>query len=219
MRPEPGIVAGAAPPVPARATPSPAILARLIKGAHGSPKACGEIRKARFVAASTRALQHGIHTWRSCSGTSGRGNDRRGTPSLRGVGYSLETAIADLIDNSISAHARNLWITFWWEGRRSHIAILDDGDGMTEGELSEAMRPGSRSPLESRPADDLGRFGLGLKTRLLLAMSATHGRVASKRTVCYETLGYRPCGARRGMAALEGSCRWIRGNAETTPQA
>ena len=107
--------------------------------------------------------------------------------SLRGVGYSLETAIADLIDNSISAHARNLWITFWWEGRRSHIAILDDGDGMMEGELSEAMRPGSRSPLESRPADDLGRFGLGLKTasfsqcRQLTVASLRNGQFATRR--------------------------------------
>ena len=107
--------------------------------------------------------------------------------SLRGVGYSLETAIADLIDNSISAHARNVWITFWWEGRRSHIAVLDDGDGMTEGELSEAMRPGSMSPLESRPADDLGRFGLGLKTasfsqcRQLTVASLRNGQLSTRR--------------------------------------
>ena len=107
--------------------------------------------------------------------------------SLRGVGYSPETAIADLIDNSISAHARNVWISFWWEGRRSHIAVLDDGDGMTEGELSEAMRHGSMSPLESRPADDLGRFGLGLKTasfsqcRQLTVASLRNGRFSTRR--------------------------------------
>ena len=107
--------------------------------------------------------------------------------SLRGVGYSPETAIADLIDNSISAHARNIWITFWWEGRRSHIAVLDDGDGMTEGELSQAMRPGSISPLESRPADDLGRFGLGLKTasfsqcRQLTVASIRNGKFSTRR--------------------------------------
>ena len=44
------------------------------------------------------------------------------------------------------------------------IGIVDDGAGMTEPELLEAMRPGSRSPLEERAATDLGRFGLGLKT-------------------------------------------------------
>ena len=107
--------------------------------------------------------------------------------SLRGVGYSLETAIADLIDNSISARARNLWITFWWEGHRSYIAVLDDGDGMTEGELSEAMRPGSRSPLEGRSAEDLGRFGLGLKAasfsqcRQLTVASMRNAQVAIRR--------------------------------------
>ncbi|MYC67259.1 MAG: ATP-binding protein [Acidobacteriia bacterium] len=107
--------------------------------------------------------------------------------SLRGVGYTPETAIADLIDNSISAHARNVWLTFWWEGRRSHIAVLDDGDGMTEGELSAAMRPGSMSPLESRPAEDLGRFGLGLKTasfsqcRQLTVASLRNGQFSTRR--------------------------------------
>ena len=107
--------------------------------------------------------------------------------SLRGVGYSPETAIADLIDNSIAAHARNVWITFWWEGRKSHIALLDDGDGMTEKELSEAMRPGSMSPLENRPPDDLGRFGLGLKTasfsqcRQLTVASLRNGQFSTRR--------------------------------------
>lgn len=107
--------------------------------------------------------------------------------SLRGVGYSLETAISDLIDNSISAHAKNIWIAFWWEGRRSHITILDDGDGMTEDELSAAMRPGSMSPLDSRPSDDLGRFGLGLKTasfsqcRQLTVASLQDGEFSTRR--------------------------------------
>ena len=107
--------------------------------------------------------------------------------SLRGVGYSPETAIADLIDNSISAHARNVWISFWWEGRRSHIAVLDDGEGMTEDELSKAMRPGSMSPLEGRAADDLGRFGLGLKTasfsqcRQLTVASLRKGQFSTRR--------------------------------------
>ena len=107
--------------------------------------------------------------------------------SLRGVGYSPETAIADLVDNSISAHARNVWISFWWEGRRSHIAVLDDGDGMTEDELSEAMRPGSMSPLKCRAVDDLGRFGLGLKTasfsqcRQLTVASLRNGQFSTRR--------------------------------------
>ncbi|MCY4101564.1 MAG: ATP-binding protein [Rhodobacteraceae bacterium] len=84
--------------------------------------------------------------------------------SLRAFGYNLKTAIADLIDNSISAKAKNIWISFEWYGNKSYIVIKDDGNGMTENELKLAMRPGSKNPLEGRSPDDLGRFGLGLKT-------------------------------------------------------
>lgn len=84
--------------------------------------------------------------------------------SLRAVGYNLPTAIADVIDNSISAEARNVWLDFEWNGSDSWISIRDDGHGMSEYELTSAMRPGSKSPLEVRSPEDLGRFGLGLKT-------------------------------------------------------
>jgi hypothetical protein len=84
--------------------------------------------------------------------------------SLRAFGYSLPTAIADLMDNSISAGAKNIWLTFFWNGPESHISILDDGRGMSEETLREAMRPGTQSPLDERSPEDLGRFGLGLKT-------------------------------------------------------
>lgn len=84
--------------------------------------------------------------------------------SLRSVGYNLATAIADILDNSLAAHAKNVWLDFLWAGDRSCITMRDDGCGMTEDQLVEAMRPGSRSPLESRDPSDLGRFGLGLKT-------------------------------------------------------
>jgi hypothetical protein len=84
--------------------------------------------------------------------------------SLRAFGYSVQTALADLIDNSISAGARNVWLEFFWDGAWSHISLRDDGRGMTESELVDAMRPGNRNPLEVRDRLDLGRFGLGLKT-------------------------------------------------------
>src|ERR1043166_6394813 len=84
--------------------------------------------------------------------------------SLRSIGYNLPTAIADIIDNSITAHANNIDATLHWAGSDSWIRIDDDGDGMSEPELFEAMRPGSQNPLETRSSDDLGRFGLGLKT-------------------------------------------------------
>lgn len=84
--------------------------------------------------------------------------------SLRAFGYSLKTAIADLIDNSIVANAKNVWVNFHWDGGNSHIFIKDDGIGMDEKSLMEAMRPGSQGPLVERSPDDLGRYGLGLKT-------------------------------------------------------
>jgi len=84
--------------------------------------------------------------------------------SLRSFGYSPETAIADLIDNSISANSKLISINFIWRGADSVVTIADDGVGMDERQLLAAMRPGSMSPLESRGKRDLGRFGLGLKT-------------------------------------------------------
>ncbi len=84
--------------------------------------------------------------------------------ALRAVGYSVQTALADLIDNSITAGAQNVWLTFHWNGADSYITLRDDGRGMTEAELADAMRPGNRSPLDEREPNDLGRFGLGLKT-------------------------------------------------------
>lgn len=83
--------------------------------------------------------------------------------SMRAVGYSHESAVADLIDNSITAGASRVELLFA-AGRPEHFALLDDGVGMTSDELLVAMRHGSRSPNEIRHQDDLGRFGLGLKT-------------------------------------------------------
>ncbi len=84
--------------------------------------------------------------------------------SLRDMGYSLQTALADVIDNSVTAGARNVRLFADTHYAMPAIAILDDGAGMSEEELFEAMRPGTRSPQETRSATDLGRFGLGLKT-------------------------------------------------------
>lgn len=87
--------------------------------------------------------------------------------TFRAFGYSPETAIADIVDNSITAGARRVNIRFEWAGPQSVVVISDDGRGMTDAELREAMRPGSFNPLHPRTAGDLGRFGLGLKTASL----------------------------------------------------
>jgi hypothetical protein len=84
--------------------------------------------------------------------------------SLRAFGYDLPTAIADLVDNSVTAGGRKIWVDFHWAGSASTIAVTDDGCGMTAEALVSALRLGSKNPLDVRDKNDLGRFGLGLKT-------------------------------------------------------
>lgn len=84
--------------------------------------------------------------------------------TFRSYGYNLETAMSDIIDNAISAKAKNIYIERLWRGGDSYITIKDDGVGMNSEEIIQALRPGSMNPLEERSITDLGRFGLGLKT-------------------------------------------------------
>src|ERR1700678_3940940 len=84
--------------------------------------------------------------------------------SLRAFGYDLANALAGLADNSLFHCCRKVRIQFHWAGEDSAIATADDGDGMDEPTLINAMRVGSRNPRETRDPADLGRFGLGLKT-------------------------------------------------------
>lgn len=84
--------------------------------------------------------------------------------SLRNIGYTLDTALADIFDNSITAGAKKISVSFLWERGAPWIAIADDGCGMSADELKNSMRFGSLSPLNDRDKNDLGRFGLGMKT-------------------------------------------------------
>lgn len=84
--------------------------------------------------------------------------------SLRDLGYSVEAAIADLIDNSISANATKIDVVFKDVEGEPTLTIMDNGFGMDEVELISAMRHGSKDPRLERNSKDLGRFGLGLKT-------------------------------------------------------
>jgi hypothetical protein len=84
--------------------------------------------------------------------------------SLRDIGYDLPSAVADLVDNSIDAGARNVSISVCRKGAHSFITVADDGSGMSERELEEAMRYGSRRDYRN---GNLGKFGLGLKTASL----------------------------------------------------
>lgn len=86
--------------------------------------------------------------------------------SLRAIGYSFEAALADIVDNSIAAEATRVDIEFrpkpW-----PYVAVIDDGLGMSSGDLLEAMRHGGLGPHQARSDRDLGRFGLGMKTASL----------------------------------------------------
>ena len=85
--------------------------------------------------------------------------------SIRDIGYSIETAISDLIDNSISANANNIYINLNDDDVENiFLEIVDDGHGMNRNELIKAMTIGAKDPRIIRDKDDLGRFGLGLKT-------------------------------------------------------
>lgn len=86
--------------------------------------------------------------------------------STRSIGYSFESALADIIDNSLAKESTEINVLFSSKDPQ-YIAVVDNGSGMSEAELESAMRYGSRSSLEERDKNDLGRFGLGLKTASL----------------------------------------------------
>jgi len=87
--------------------------------------------------------------------------------AMRSMGYSFEAAIADIIDNSISAEAKNIQIKFPSNPANCYVSILDDGNGMNQETLFDAMKYGSNSCELERVENDLGRFGLGLKSASL----------------------------------------------------
>lgn len=101
--------------------------------------------------------------------------------SLRDLGYSLEAAVADLIDNSISADATIIDTICDLSAACPVLVIADNGRGMNPDELLLAMRHGAADPKKERSIRDLGRFGLGLKTasfsqcRRLTVISAQNG--------------------------------------------
>ena len=86
--------------------------------------------------------------------------------SMRSIGYSFKTAIADLIDNSIGALAKRIDLIMLPDDN-PYLIILDNGHGMSYEELELALRFGSKNPNEERTEEDLGRFGLGMKSASL----------------------------------------------------
>ncbi len=87
---------------------------------------------------------------------------QRISEGLRDTGYDFNTAIADVVDNSIAADANNISIQLAIDfAGEIVVAVCDDGSGMDRDGLINAMRYGS----SRRPsAKSLGKFGMGLKT-------------------------------------------------------
>lgn len=106
--------------------------------------------------------------------------------SMRAVGYTLETAVADVIDNSITASADQVDVLFT-STPEVRIAVLDNGTGMDNETLIRAMQLAGRPPSSVRQPHDLGRFGLGLKTaslsqaRCVTVATKQSGEVAAVR--------------------------------------
>jgi len=106
--------------------------------------------------------------------------------SLRDIGYTFEIAVADILDNSISANASNIKI-FNVAEPEMIFSMIDDGTGMSDDELIEAMRLATKNPEQEREKNDLGRFGLGLKTasfsqcKKLTVVSKKNGIVSARQ--------------------------------------
>lgn len=105
--------------------------------------------------------------------------------SMRSMGYTFESAVADIVDNSVTAGSSQIHIYFPSDPSNCFVAILDNGCGMSRKELYVAMRYGSRASEENREDNDLGRFGLGMKSaslsqcRIMTVVSKKNGRVSA----------------------------------------
>lgn len=124
------------------------------------------------------------------------------------MGYTPPTALADLVDNSITATAQKIAIRVSpprGVGDSGFVSVEDNGKGMPRDKLFEAMRWGGNGPDRSRQAQDLGRFGLGLKTASLsmgrvLTVATRHEKGAKLRVLRWDLAHVE----RAGWEILEG---------------
>ncbi len=107
--------------------------------------------------------------------------------SMRAMGYTFESALADVIDNSVSAHCTEVRVRFPIDPEDCYVVICDNGEGMSDDELFDAMKYGSQYKKTHRAVDDLGRFGIGLKSaslsqcRVLTIASKKDGVISAYR--------------------------------------
>jgi hypothetical protein len=123
--------------------------------------------------------------------------------SNRNLGYSIEEAISDLIDNSISANATKISYETHWNQGKPYFLLKDNGKGMTnlDNDLINSFRLGSRNPLDDRDPDDLGRFGFGMKTA-----SLSQARIL---TVITKKKGYNTLALSLDLNFIRDKERWL----------
>lgn len=134
-----------------------------------------------------------------------------------GLNHSLESAVADVVDNSLDAGASRVLIRFVRDGDRLlGLCIVDDGKGMDEATIDRAMTVGGRRDYEP---GNLGHFGMGLKAaslgqaRVLTVVSRAKGSPAVGRRWVIESAseGFE-CDVLEGAfseAALDRSWRFV----------
>lgn len=87
---------------------------------------------------------------------------QRISEGLRDTGYEFNTAVADIIDNSIAAGATIVDVRMGREYDGGMlVCVADNGCGMDRDGLLNAMKYGSK---QRENLSSLGKFGLGLKT-------------------------------------------------------
>lgn len=120
--------------------------------------------------------------------------------TLMRVGYTLPSAVSDILDNSIAAQARNIEVFSLPSQGETSLSIIDDGNGMSPDELIHNMRIGCKNPSDERLRGDLGRFGSGLKT-------ASFSQ-ARRLTVISKKKGYPACAAIWDIDRIEKQNEW-----------
>lgn len=121
--------------------------------------------------------------------------------SMRSVGYSLNTAVADIIDNSIAAHAKTISIRYFDHGEDPYMAIIDDGDGMDYETAVNAMKLAGTNPNAKRKRQRLGPFRARFEDRVPLTGAFRHALHRPTWTSEHASLGSGPCRANTRMGS------------------
>jgi hypothetical protein len=120
--------------------------------------------------------------------------------TLMRIGYTMSSAVSDILDNSITAQSKTIHIHSLPGLAQPNLSIVDDGIGMSPDELTANMKIGCKDPSDERSKGDLGRFGSGMKT-------ASFSQ-ARRLTVISKKEGYPLCAAIWDIDRIEKENKW-----------